>query len=220
MNERWMFIYHGMQAWSSVIQALAAIIAVYAGLKYVHQHKTKLRIEREHRFAEKMIELIYAIDLQMSELFNDKTLDKPEWKEEVKRIDEITDGFTILGYHQMRYFYRRHLAVKANQEIVWPKIISLSKELNLYIGYFEGSGLSFRKTRMIFAAKGILDWAVKTFPKLMADKRESTEEFIIYFFKTIVPKFPDTMYVQTPYVISYEKNRDKLTEMVFKILEK
>ncbi|WP_192346361.1 hypothetical protein [Algoriphagus sp. Y33] len=187
--------------------------------EYLPQHKEKLTIERNHRFAEKMIEIIYKIDSEMSELFKDKILERPEWQNDVKKVNELTDGFAILGYPQIRYLYMRHLAVKANKEITWGKVNSLSSELALYLGYFENRGMQFHKPRMIIAAKALIDWTVDTFPKLMREEFDTTKEFIDYFFSEINSKFPDTMYVKTPFVEGYEKHRDMLTEEVFKILE-
>tara|TARA_R110002072_G_scaffold81897_1_gene187190 strand:+ start:48401 stop:49066 length:666 start_codon:yes stop_codon:yes gene_type:complete len=217
--DRWYELINYLDMIAAWAQVIITFIALCAGLNYLNQHRNKIKIEREHRFAEKMIELIYAIDSQMEELFKDKILDSPEWKEEAKRIDEITEGFTLLGYPEMRYYYRRHLVVKANKEIVYGKIIALNKELALYIGYFDDHRLNFNRQRMFFTAKALIDWTVETFPRLMQEEKGSTNEFIKYFFETIVPKFPDTMYVQSPQVKSYEIYRDKLTELIFNIFK-
>lgn len=226
MYERWNEFYQLMETWLSLFTALFTGFSVYVVWKgyklakeYKEQHEVKLKVERNHRFAEKMIQLLHEIDTLMSELFNDKVLYSPEWQKEVKRVDELTDGFILIGYPKIRYFYRRHLAVKANRDTVWAKIMALNQELIMYIGYFEDERMTNYRGRMIFAAKDLIEWIVVTFPKLMKEDQGPTDKYLENFESNIAPKFPDTMYVQVPMVEKYCSYRDRLTELVFGILK-
>lgn len=184
-------------------QVLIGAVALVWGWKYLSQHKRKVKLERDYRFAEKMIQLLHEMDALMSELFNEKILHSPEWQEEVKKIDELTDVFTLMGYPKFRYFYMRHLAVKANKDAVWVRMMALNRELIMYIGYFEDEKMTIYRRRMIFKAKAIIDWIVVSFSQLMKEDLGNTEESLQYFDKEIESVFPDTMYHQVPLVKDY-----------------
>ncbi|MDF2157290.1 hypothetical protein [Algoriphagus sp. CAU 1675] len=209
--------------WIQSFAALASVTLLFKGYliakNFRNEHKEKIRIEREHRFAEKILELMKKIDLEMNSLFDTKILETQEGRHEVQRINQLTDPCTLQGITKIRYYYLRHIAVKLNKPHKWPLILSIFREMELFIEYFESKSMSESKVRMIFACKAIIEWIEDTFLILANEKFGTLDEYLQHFEINIIHNFPDTMLVKSPFIDRYQKYRDKLTKEVFNILK-
>ncbi|MDR7131647.1 hypothetical protein J2X69_004011 [Algoriphagus sp. 4150] len=61
--EKWEMIIAYLQLSAVWVQVIIAFIAVFAGLKYLDQHKKKVRIERNALWVEKIIQTYFEIEL-------------------------------------------------------------------------------------------------------------------------------------------------------------